>query len=217
MALTSATNHVIVTIDTKYISDLYNMIRRAALNPGSQINPADYVQITGQVVSAPKSICGRADYKGFTTKNIQVGDTAIFSYRVVFTFDEAADGSATHKNAFMYRGKEYWKVDIQDLFAVIRDGNMIMQNGYCMVQGMTAPPVLIMPVHTKRAVNVASATITHVGDNLSGVKPIHARNGDTVFYNPSKLQQYRINGKEFGILRQKDILAFSVADYNPLY
>jgi len=162
MALTSATNHVIVTIDTKYIADLYNMIRRAALNPGSQINPADYVQITGQVVSAPKSICGKVDYKGFTTKNIQVGDTAIFSYRVVFTFDEAADGSATHKNAFMYRGKEYWKVDIQDLFTkyhwAISSSTAVISSITLLYDGISLPR--IVPLNAMKNLYCGTLTFT---------------------------------------------------------
>jgi co-chaperonin GroES (HSP10) len=214
MALSSPTNNIIVTIDTRYIADLYNMIRLAALNPGSQINPADYVQIIGKVVSVPKSICGRQDYKGYSAYNIKEGDMAIFSYKVVFTFDEDGDGGAAHRNAFMHKGKEYWKVDVQELFGVIRDGQIIMQNGYCMVQDMTAPPVLIMPVHTKRMPNCCSATLTHVGENLTTAPRIHAKSGDTVYYNPAKLQPYKINGKPFGILRQKDILAFSVAKYD---
>lgn len=207
-------NNVLVAIDQKFIAEVTNAIRMANLNNGSQINPADFVQIIGTIVSVPKMISERHDYKGFSVKDLKVGDKAIFSYTVIFSFIEGEDGNATYKNVFWYKGKDYWKVDIQSLYAVIRDGNIIMVNGYCMVQDWSAPSAIILPNSEKKKLRASTAVLTQINNNLQGQQRIEAQAGDIVHYNPSKLIEYSINGKKFGILRQKDILAIEVGDYS---
>ena len=212
--IVSPFNNVLVKIDTKYIQDITNVIRMANLNPNTQVNPADYVSITGEVVSTPRAISKRYDYKGFSIKDIKVSDIAIFSYAVIFTFTETEDGSATYRNMFRYKEREYWKVDIQNLYAVIRKGMIIMQNGYCMVQNIAPPSLIVMPNNAKKSISTSTATLTNIGNNIEGGNKIEAVSGDIVHYNPQKLVQYSIKDKKFGILRQKDIFGIEIGRYN---
>ncbi len=211
--IASPQNNVIVTIPEKYIANLSNMIRMANLNYGSQINPADFVNIIGEVVSVPKLISKRHDYIGFTAKDIRKGDKAIFSYAVIFTFTEKEDNTATYRNMFWYKGLEYWQVDIQNLYAVIRNGKIIMVNGYCMVEEMSEPSMIVLPASMQKLIRASTATLTQIGNNLEGVPKIEAQVGDIVHYNPAKLVKYEIKGKTFGILRQKDICGVEIGDY----
>lgn len=208
-------NNLLVTIETKYIENFTNMLKAAAINHGSQINPADYVQIIGTIESLPQEICNRREYKGYTLDNIKVGDKAIFRYDVVFDFLEQEDGSAKFKNMFWYKGKEYWTVDIQKLFAVIRGNQIIMVNGYCMLEDMTKPPLILLPQHMKRMATAAKAILTHIGNPMRNVEHIKAEEGDTVFYNPFLVQQYKIKDKEFGIIPQHHILGIEIPKINP--
>ena len=205
-------NNVIVKVGSLFnrrISD-FTKTAFAEVN-GTDLNPADFVTIIGEVVSVPRTIADKADYKGFSTDNIRVGDQAIFSYSVIYDFD-ISDENQKFLNCFWYRGQEYWLADIQKVFGVIRDGKILMVNGYCMIEGMKPISTLLLPQHLKRMLNVSQATVTHVSERGMGI------NGeilpmDTVFYNPLKVQKYNIGDKEIGILERKHILGSKIASY----
>ena len=225
MAIEGAVNNVIVTMKRRTVADLYNVIKMANMNPGHQINPADYVNIVGQVVGLPRSVCKRMDYKGFSTKDIRVGDTVIFSYLVVYSFNEGENGEAVHSNAFMYAGKEYWNVDIQNVFAVIRDGQIIMVNGYCMLQDVAPPTqIILLSDETKKVVQASKSFLSYIGNNLEGQKSIAAASGDDVYVDHRRVQHYKLfvetdTGqveKPFAICRQKDIYGKKLGGYNPM-
>ena len=83
-----------------------------------------------------------------------------------------------------------------------------MQNGYVMVTEMQTPPKIILDATTKRSITAYEATVSQVQKDKDYVQ------GDTVYYNPNKLQLYQINGKPFGILRERDILGVKKAAFN---
>lgn len=210
----SPLNNVVVKVKTKYHKNFSNMMKRANLNPGSQVNPADYVQIFGEVVSVPKTISNRLDYKGYTAEDIRVGDTAIFRYDVIYSFLENVQGDAPlYANMVWFKGQEYFMADIQKVFGVIRDGEIIMINGYCMVEEMSVPSALILPNHLKNVIQASSAILSHIGKPLSHQKCIQVERGDIVYYNPGLIQRYEINDKVFGILSQRHILGRKMASY----
>lgn len=208
-------NKVVVQVETKYHKNFSNMIKRANMNPGTQINPADYVQSVGKVISVPKAISTRMDYKGFTTNDIHPDDIAIFRYDVIYDFIENPEGEEPlYKNMVWMKGQEYFMADIQKIFGVIRAGEITMVNGYCMVENMSIPSALILPLHLKNVIQASTATLTHIGEPLTHAKGISAQPGDTVYYNPSVLQNYEINDKKFGILSQRHILGRKIANYS---
>lgn len=210
----SPLNNVVVQVDHKYHKNFQNMLKMATLNPGSELNPADFVNILGKVISVPKAISTRKDYEGFTVNDICPDDIAIFRYDVIYDF-VASDGSENQqfKNLVWFKGKEYFMADIQKIFGVIRAGEIIMVNGYCMLENMSNPSALILPQHLKNVIQAASATLTHIGKNRTHLKPIKAQPGDTVYYNPDVIQTYEINAKKFGILSQRHILGRKIANY----
>lgn len=213
MEIKAALNNVIVSIDTKYISHFSKMLKMAALNPQSEINPADYVQIIGEVVSVPKEIEKTRWREGFSTKDIRKGDKCIMRYDVVYDFVELEGGMATYRNLIQYKDKEYWVADITKIFAVIRDNRIIMINGYCMIEQMTPKSSIILPQHMKRMVQAGSAVLSHIGNNLTHLPNLNINRGDTVYFNPMLVQEYEINNKKFGIISQKDILGSTVGNY----
>jgi co-chaperonin GroES (HSP10) len=210
----SPLNNVVVQVDHKYHKNFTNIQKRAAMNPGSQINGAEFVNIYGKVISVPMSISKRRDYEGFVTNEIYPDDIAIFRYDVIYDF-ASSQGSdeVVFKNLIWFKGKEYFMADIQKIFGVIRAGEIIMVNGYCMIENMSNPSALILPQHLKNVIQAASATLTHVGRNRTHMKGVKAQEGDVVYYNPNVVQTYEINGKRFGILSQRHILGRKIANY----
>ena len=202
----SPLNNIIVTIDRRYIGHITDVLRTSQLTPDSKLNPADLVNIIGTVVSAPRTLQKRRDYDGFTTDNIKEGDTAIFRYDVIFSFVAQPESEEPiYKNELWDKGKSYWRVDIQKLFAVVRDGKIMMMNGYCMVENVSKKSDILLPEHLKKYMKAGSATITHINDAFNKGEKINVLPLDTVFYNPLIMQKYKINDKEFGILKQRDI------------
>jgi len=206
MEISPIVNNCLIGIDVVYTSNLSKMLAGANLNPGTQINPADYVASVGNVISLPKMISERRDYKGFSTKDIRVGDKCIIRYDVVFKFHDTDDGSKKFKNYFWYNRKDYWAASIDKIFGVIRDGQIIMINGYCMVEDMEKKSLIVTNAETKKKTTAVSAILTGIGNNLTYLPNIKAQRGDRVYYNPTLVQTYKIGSKEFGIISQKHIL-----------
>lgn len=211
--LVAPINNVLVKIKTKWHKNISNILLTAEFNPANQLNPADCVNITGEIVSLPITISDRMDYKGFTTKDMQVGDTAIFRYDVVYDLTHEVRDEFKYKNCFWYKGEEYWKVDVQKIFGVVRGSQIIMVNGYCMVEDCPPPSNLYLPQTAKQYTNTAAATLTQIGKNLDHLNPIEAIPGDKVYFNWKFLQRYEMNKKPFGIITQKRIFGKKVAGY----
>jgi co-chaperonin GroES (HSP10) len=207
-------NNVIVQIETKYIRNITDIIRLAHVH-NAQINPADCAQIIGTIVSIPKRVTTDVmGYEGFTSADLRVGDIAIFRYDVVFDFVQLEESEdATFRNIVWFKGKEYWVADIQKVFGVIRGEEIVMVNGYCMVEDISPESKLIMAQRQRREVPAAHATLTGIGNPLTYMKKIKAEKGDTVYFNRKMLQTYQINKKTFGIISQHQILGYSIGNF----
>lgn len=203
----SPQNNIVVTVDTKYIGHYSNIIKTANLNPGSQLNPADLVNIVGTIVSVPKSITNtQYGYKGFSLKDIEVGDKCLFRYDVIFDFTEVEFSDVPlYKNMVMYRGEEYFLVDIQKLFAVFKNESIKMLNGYTMIEDIEEESKIYLPQSQKRISRAKEATLSQIGNPLEGEKRLDVFPGDRVLVHPNRIQHYQIKSKKFGIVKDRDI------------
>jgi co-chaperonin GroES (HSP10) len=197
----SPQNNVIVKVDNKYIGNISNIMKLSAIQNNTSIDPSDYVNIMGEVVAAPLSICKRVDYKGYSNDNIQVGDIAIFSYSVISNMTITEDDKLNFKNRVWYNGDEMFLCDIMNIYAVIRNEEMIMLNGHIMAETHEDSRI-ILPSSMKKTKGTVSSTVIYTGKNKIDIK-----NGDVIYYNPFMAQKYQIKGKPFVILRQQHVLA----------
>jgi hypothetical protein len=102
-------NNLVVTVETKYVKNFTSILRMAAIQNGSSVDPSDYVNIMGKVVSVPKAISDRREYAGFSAHDILPGDTAIFSHEVIYSFSQVEpDAEPIYKNSVWYNGTEYF-------------------------------------------------------------------------------------------------------------
>lgn len=204
--LVSPENKVMVKIKSKYIKDFDKITKMSAIQNAATVHLEDLVNITGEVVSLPVSIKKDRVYEGFSTKDIQVGDTAIFSFSIVYDFiQKEPDDPLIYKNRISYHGEEYWQADIRKIFGVIRNGEIIMINGYVMA-GLFDEDKIYIANASSRAKNCKSSQVIHIGNNKEGQSKIPVHSGDTIFYNPLKPQKYQINNKPFIILQQNQVL-----------
>ncbi len=207
--LQSPENKIIVQVTTRYIKNMTELLRRSMIQQGSSLHQQDFVNITGKVISIPKRISDRIDYVGFSTKDIKVGDTAIFSYEVIFDqIVKPGAEEAVYKNMVQFKGQEYWMADITRVFGVIRDGEIIMVNGFVMATPFEEQKIILSQEQTKQK-GCTKSTLMHIGNSKTTEAPIQAKIGDTIYYNPTIAQKYQINDKPFIILTQRQILGRS--------
>ena len=203
--LQSVQNNVFVKVDHKYIGNISNLMRIASIQNGASVDPSQFVNIMGTVVSIPKSISGKREDNGFTTENIKIGDTAIFSYIVIYDLImEEEDADPIYKNRVWLDAKELFAVDIKNLFAVIRDGEIIMLNGYVMTTDFEESKIII-PAHMRRLKKSAKCEVISIGEPKQGEPKLDISRGDEVYFNPLIAQKYQISGKKFCIITQKQV------------
>lgn len=208
MAIESGTNHLIVKINPIWIKDLSLALRMSNMNVGSQINPADYVNITGEVVAVPRTICLRPDYKGFNTEGLKVGDKVIFSYLVVYNFEELPNEEFRHRNEFQVNGKYYWMADIRQIFCYIRDGQVHMMNDYVMLRPVDkTSPIITLGGGKKVRKTATEATIESIGAIKHGSKRLEVEAGDEVLVDYGRIQHYKLGDQRFAIINSKHIYA----------
>jgi co-chaperonin GroES (HSP10) len=200
-------NNLLIQISTKYISNISSIMKVAAIENISNVDPTDLVQIVGTVVSVPKKITNEVrGYEGYSTKDIQIGDTVIFRFDVIYSFvQKKPNTDKVYKNRIWYNGQEYWLCDIQKVFGVIRNGEIIMVNGYVMLTDFEVPKI-ILSAGSSKSRNAQDSQIMHIGSPKTTENEIYAQMGDNVFYNPISAAKYQINGKPFRIIQQDKLL-----------
>lgn len=206
------TNKVIVHPKTRYIRHISDLMKRSSIQNGASVDPADVVNIVGEIVSIPKQITNDKQYEGYSIQDLQVGDMAIFSFKVIYDLIiKQENGEPVYRNLIKYDGKEYFSCDIRNLFGVIRDGEIIMVNGFVMLEEFEQDKIILAQTikKTKRA---KYSHIMHIGNNRQHLPNIQASNGDLVYFNSDKVQHYEINGKKFIILQQDKILGKEIVE-----
>ena len=205
------TNKVIVHPKTRYIKHITDLMKRSSIQNGATVDPTDVVNIVGEIVSLPLQISDTKDYEGYTTEDLQVGDIAIFSFKVIYDLIiKQENGEPVYKNLIKYNGNEYFSCDIRNLFGVIRGEEIIMVNGYVMATEFEQNKIIVSQ-SLKKAKKTKSSHIMHIGKNRSNAKKIGASNGDLIFFDPQKVQHYEINEKKFIILQQDKIFGREIS------
>ncbi len=205
----SPTDNVIVLPKTKFISNFTDIIKTAQIYANTSLGQQDMVNIIGEVISLPLSISKTRDLEGFSIKDIRVGDTAIFSYQVIFdTVQKGELEEPIYKNLLSYNAKEYFTANIRNIYGVIRDGKIIMINGYVMITTFEEPKI-VLSAEQKRVRGTIKSQIMYIGNPKENLTAINAQAGDYVYFNPKLVQKYQINGKPFCIIQQHQILGKS--------
>lgn len=189
-------NYLIVTIAKKFTDEVNGIII------STHEHPEQHVTLQGIVHSIPKRIAERMDYEGFTTEDIQIGDTIMFRYAVIYSYAKQASNEApVYKNMMFVKGKEYWRVDLLHVLARIRDGKLKMVNGKIMVAPFEEQSRIIVPEYMKKVpTRLISSEVTH-----------GKWEGQKVIFDKKKAEQYKVGHYEFVILREDQVLGIEIA------
>jgi len=202
----SPQDKLIVSITSKYTKDFGSLTKRLSIGDATSVHIEDFAQIIGKVVSLPKELSQKNIDNGYSMDGIEVGDTIIFAFNVVFDFyQKEPDGEPIYRNRIRFDTKDYWLADITKVFGIIRGEKVIMVNGFVMATPFKDDLIFTQPQNRRSRVSKHS-DVMWVGSPRTNQKPIDIKQGDTIFYNPKKTQKYQINDKPFIILTQQQVL-----------
>jgi co-chaperonin GroES (HSP10) len=208
----SPTNKVLVSIAHRYIGNITDLINRSSIQNNASVHLEDMATIVGKVEALPKVVTeDRLGLNGFSTADIRVGDYAIFSHTVVLTLENTSvpGEEPIYKNQLLFQGKEYWMADISLIYGVIRDGEIIMVNGFVMAKPFQEAKIHLA-ASSKRAKGTVKCQVMHIGNSRTHQQKIEAKQGDWVFFNPMIATKYQINNKPFVIIQQSHVLGVEV-------
>lgn len=203
-------NTVFATLEKKFY-DSVTYGSGVVLFKDTGFHPEESAMLEATVVSAPKAIMKRADYEGMEI-SLEPGDKILVRYDVVFAYSKQPErDTPVYKNVVLYEGKEYWKVDVQKIFAVILEEGMRMLNGYVccdlLPEDMGNYGILIRPDHYRIMERKDKMRIKYIGHPLIGQPTLSLTPGDVIYCLPGVAQAYEINLQKFYIIKQTHILA----------
>lgn len=208
-------NNVLVTIKNKFY-DCIEFASGVKLYKDTGYHPEESAMLEAVVVSVPRAVQDRADYEGMTTP-MKPGDRILMRYDVVYSYIDQPDrDTPIYKNVLLFRGEEFWKVDIQKVFAIVLGHDIFMINGYVLcdilyddtrskriiLPGNAQVPELYNPV-----LPADRLRIKHIGFPLFGHLQLGVGVGDDILAMQGVAQRYEINDSVFYILKQAHIIA----------
>lgn len=208
-ALTAPLNTAYVQIEKKFY-DTVEFESGVKLYRDTSFHPEEHAMLQGTVVSIPKAIMKRYDYNGMRME-VQPGDQILMRYDVVFSYLNQPDRSTPiYKNVLLYQGEEYWKVDVQKIFGIVRGDKISMINGYVCCDILEEEQedygLLIRPDNYRSTQYRDRMRIKYMGKPLAGEPTLCCRPGDIIYCVPGVSQSYEINLQKFYIIKQRHII-----------
>jgi co-chaperonin GroES (HSP10) len=174
--LQAAENYVLVEIEKKFQDNA------GGIFIDTTWTPEEHTTLEGVVVMPPVRV--KSDYYRKITGTVEKGDKIFFSYGVIFAYKtQPDDDTPVYKNLVIYEGKEYWKVDMGEIFCV---------NG----ERMVTENLLIEPIDDETGIVKAMPDIK-----------LSCNVRDVVCFEPRFVQKYNIFGKEHYIIPSRRVLA----------
>jgi co-chaperonin GroES (HSP10) len=199
-------DNIIVTVTSKYTKDFGTLTKRLSISDATSVHLEDFANIVGTVVSLPMEISKEKKEAGYSMDEIKIGDKLIFAFNVIFDFyQKEHDALPLYRNKISYNAKDYWLADITKIFAIIREQEIIMINGFVMATPFKEDLIFTQNGQYKSRAS-KSSEVMHIGSPRTNLKKINVNMGDTIHYNPKKTQKYQINDKPFIILSQQQVL-----------
>jgi hypothetical protein len=208
-------NKLIVTLEKKlYDSRTFDSGQTIFFDPSWQ--PEEYAMLKARVVSVAPDVINRFDYRGYKMC-VEPGDEILIRYDVVFAYKDQPDrDTPVYKNLLfvfneeMQKYEEVWLCDILQVFAIIKDGQYYMINGFVMLNQIIDKKAdftsrIIRPDNYNNIIMKDRAVIRAVNS-----KDLPVNVGDTVYINPHMVMEYQINLEKFYIIKEQYILGLQV-------
>lgn len=207
--LTPPANTVLVKLNKKFY-DTIQYESGVVLYKDTTYHPEESAMLEAEVYATPMSMIKRADYEGMRI-DVRPGDKILVRYDVVFSYKNQPDrDTPVYKNVLLFRGDEYWKVDMQQIFGKKRGYDYEMLNGYVYCEPVQEllpdHQWLARPLHFQTRMRNDRMRVKYIGLSLEHLPELSVLPGDIIYVHTGLAQRYEINGKPFFIVKQSHIL-----------
>jgi len=201
--LISPQNYVIISIAQKFYETI-TFKSGVTLYKDTTFHPEESAMLVGKVVGKCLSIIQRADYEGYTELPA-VGETILMRYDVVYSYkDQPERNTPIYDNMIRRDGEEYWKCDIQKVFAVKTPEGYRMLNGYIFCdlieEERSIGDLLVLPEHFRTQIRKDKMRVRYS-------EHPEAKPGDVIYCTPNVAQLYQIDTEQFYIIKASHLLA----------
>lgn len=193
-------NRLLVTIDRKYQDTQGNLFI------DTTFQPEEYATLKGKIVSIPDRV-EHEYYKGSIEQLARVGDEVWFSYSVVYDYLVYRNGETpVYRNLVPYEGEEYWKVNYEEVFCVVRNGKILMPTQH----------VLLAPIEDNGSDKLESGLTSIIKKSIfedraqvvaMPASSVSCEVGDIIPIEPEFVQKYIIFDKPYYIIPARRLIA----------
>jgi co-chaperonin GroES (HSP10) len=162
----------------------------------------------GRVIAVPRGISAHY-FLSFVQESPQIGDILYFHFNAILP---------DNKIDLNIYGKPYYLIHMENIFAMVRGGEVIMYGGRVLAEPIFDGDVEdlggLKVRKTKGGIiselnvghNLKKATLTHIGNPLKNDTKTDVAPGDTIFYDKDADFENEIEGKKYFCMVQEDIL-----------
>lgn len=163
----------------------------------------------GRIVAVPRAISKQHYILKDVKEEVKVNDFAYFHFNAITT-DSKVD--------IKIHGKPYYLVGLEDLFCIVRDGQIIMYASRVLAEPLYDEDLIdvglwgkarksssgiITEIHVGH--NHKKARLVHIGNPLNGHKELNVRPGDIIYYDKDADFENEVEGKKYFCMIQEDI------------
>lgn len=122
-------------------------------------------------------------------------------------FEFGKTDTYTFNNYFEYEGKDYWKCELDDIFAKKVDGHWVAVSDRIICtpidESFEAQPGQVIDIEAYNAVKFRrqDRALVQTGGKSKGIK-----RGDIVSFNPKYLEKYEFDNKQYYLIREDFVL-----------
>lgn len=198
MTLVFPENYALVEIEQKFQDE------NGSVKIDPTWTPEEYVTLQGKVYSAPERV--RSDRHRTIIGTVAPGDDIWFSYGVIFDYAQQEEhANPVYKNLISYQGREFWKVEMGEIFCKIVDNQPVMITDNILLDyalHVEDPKVSDFYIGAPKVrEDVLRIVAMPQKSNLS------CQVGDLVSVEPKYIQHYSILGRNLLVLPSRRILA----------
>lgn len=207
----SPCNSLIVKLKQKYY-DTLSFESGVKLHVDPSWHPEEWAMLEAEIHTVPDYIIKRFDYEHIRF-SLKPGDIVLIRYDVVFAYNHQPDrDSPIHKNVLFHFNEqtqeyeEYWRCDMQKVFAKVDGDEYVMQNEYIMVEPYSPFDLgglggrLWTPAFVEAKQYEDRATVLSINE-----PDLPITKGDKVIFRPRVAQKYRIDQKVFWIISRRHL------------
>jgi len=157
-------------------------------------NPEHHVTICGEVVALPRGEWCKSTRGDFMKQEMEVGDMAYFNYLTV------------SKDNLITGEKDVYLADLEECFCFVRGGSLTAISNHVLIEPHMDEEKIGSIIMGPPKRSEVKGYVRHIGTPLKGKEALGLSNGDAVRFHERNSFLNKIEGVEYYVMHQDDLL-----------